>query len=167
MPQTYIGEIRMFSANFAPTGWLLCNGDLLEISENEQLFQVIGTTYGGDGTSTFALPDLRGRLPIHSGNGFALAQAGGVEAVALTTQQLPAHTHALRGTQSTGTSTSPQNNVLARTTGSLEPYIDDVTSADMSPLAVASVGAGGAHTNMQPYRCVHFIISVYGSLPTA
>lgn len=167
MPQPHIGEIRMFSGNFAPSGWLLCNGDLLEISDYEQLFEVIGTTYGGDGTSTFGLPDLRGRVPIHNGNGFALAQAGGVEAVALTGQQLPAHTHALRATQSTGTGVNPQNDVLAQTTGGLRLYIEDVTSVSMSPLAIADAGAGQPHTNLQPYLCVHFIISPYGSFLTA
>src|SRR5262249_33308526 len=95
MAQPYVGEIRMFAGNFAPAGWMFCEGQLLPISENETLFQLIGTTFGGDGESTFALPDLRGRVPIHQGNGFILAETGGVEEVTLTVQQIPAHSHAL------------------------------------------------------------------------
>jgi microcystin-dependent protein len=163
MPQTYIGEIRMFSGNYAPSGWMLCNGDLLDIADNEQLFDVIGTSYGGDGTSTFALPDFRGRVPVHFGNGVALAQAGGQEAVVLTAQQIPVHAHALRATQHTGTDTNPQGEVLAQTTGGVKPYIEDVPGASMSPLAIGEAGAGQAHTNLQPYLCVHFIIALYGS----
>src|SRR4029434_3900498 len=97
MAQPYVGEIRMFAGNFAPAGWMLCEGQLLPISENETLFQLIGTTYGGDGQSTFALPDLRGRLPMHQGGGFTIGQPGGVETVTLTTQQIPSHTHGLLG----------------------------------------------------------------------
>ncbi|HEY0036184.1 MAG TPA: tail fiber protein [Longimicrobium sp.] len=162
MPQPYIGEIRMFAGGYAPPGWLLCDGNLLEITDHEQLFDVIGTTYGGDGTSTFALPDLRGRVPIHHGNGFALAAAGGAEEITLTAQQVPAHSHALRATQNIGTGTNPQNDVLAQT-GGLKPYIEDVASVNMSPLAISGAGAGQAHTNLQPYLCVHFMISLYGS----
>src|SRR5436189_3323910 len=103
MAQPYVGEIRMFAGNFPPNGWMFCEGQLLPISENETLFQLIGTTYGGDGQSTFALPDLRGRLPLHSGNGFTLAQSGGVETVTLTAQQTPAHSHAFLGSTSTAT----------------------------------------------------------------
>ena len=98
MAQPYVGEIRMFAGNFAPAGWMFCEGQVLPISENETLFQLIGTTYGGDGRSTFALPDLRGRLPIHQGNGFTLAETGGAEEVTLTVNQIPAHSHPLLGT---------------------------------------------------------------------
>src|SRR5882724_3855799 len=111
MAQPYVGEIRMFAGNFAPAGWMFCEGQLLPISENETLFQLIGTTYGGDGESTFALPDLRGRLPMHQGNGFILAESGGVETVTLTVQQIPAHTHPLLGSTSTASSNSPKSNV--------------------------------------------------------
>src|SRR5476649_1667649 len=115
MAQPYVGEIRMFAGNFAPAGWMFCAGQLLPISENETLFNLIGTTYGGDGQSTFALPDLRGRLPIHFGNGFTLAQTGGAEEITLAVSQIPAHTHAFLGTSSFGTQSSPANNVLAQT----------------------------------------------------
>ena len=107
MAQPYVGEIRMFAGNFAPAGWMFCDGQLLPISENETLFQLIGTTYGGDGQSTFALPDLRGRIPLHFGNGFTLAEQGGVETVTLTVQQIAAHSHALLATGNFAGTSSP------------------------------------------------------------
>src|SRR5581483_1808798 len=109
MAQPYVGEIRMFAGNFAPAGWMFCDGQLLPISEYETLFNLIGTTYGGDGQETFALPDLRGRLPLHQGNGFILAETGGAEEVTLTASQLPAHNHALLASTSPGTENSPAN----------------------------------------------------------
>src|ERR1700730_13467712 len=115
MAQPYVGEIRMFAGNFAPAGWMFCEGQLLPISEYQTLFNLIGTTYGGDGQSTFALPDLRGRIPLHFGNGFTLAETGGVETVTLTVAQIPAHTHALLATSTFGSQASPANNVLAQT----------------------------------------------------
>src|SRR5690242_17666777 len=117
MAQPYVGEIRMFAGNFAPAGWMFCEGQLLPISENETLFQLIGTTYGGDGESTFALPDLRGRVPLHFGNGFILAETGGVEEVTLTTNQIPAHSHPLLATLSTATGTVPTDKALAAPPG--------------------------------------------------
>src|SRR5437667_12317096 len=116
MAQPYVGEIRMFGGNFAPAGWMFCEGQLLPISENETLFNLIGTTYGGDGQSRFALPDLRGRLPIHFGNGFTLAETGGVESVTLTTQQIPSHSHPMVGNSGNGSQASATNNVLASST---------------------------------------------------
>src|SRR5271167_4450870 len=113
MGQPYVGEIRMFAGNFAPAGWMFCEGQLLPISEYETLFNLIGTTYGGDGQSTFALPDLRGRLPLHQGSGFTLAETGGVETVTLTTQQIPAHGHPLLATGNFASTTSPQGNLAA------------------------------------------------------
>src|SRR6266550_1519616 len=107
MAQPYVGEIRMFAGNFAPAGWMFCEGQLLPISENETLFQLIGTTYGGDGQSTFALPDLRGRVPLHQGNGFILAETGGAEETTLTVSQIPAHNHPLLGSSSIATGTPP------------------------------------------------------------
>src|SRR4051794_9490944 len=114
MAQPYVGEIRMFAGNFAPAGWMFCEGQLLPISEYETLFNLIGTTYGGDGQSTFALPDLRGRLPLHFGNGFTLAETGGVETVTLTVAQIPAHSHPLLATTNTGTASGVTNAVVAR-----------------------------------------------------
>src|SRR5512146_1179478 len=113
MAQPYVGEIRMFAGNFAPAGWMFCEGQLLPISEWETLFNLIGTTYGGDGQSTFGLPDLRGRIPVHAGAGFTLAETGGVESVTLTVSQIPAHSHALMGTSSFATTTSPQGAIPA------------------------------------------------------
>src|SRR5918997_6210462 len=113
MSNPFLGEIRMFGGSFAPAGWAFCDGQLLPISENETLFQLIGTTYGGDGESTFGLPDLRRRLPIHQGSGFVLAQTGGAEEITLTVNQIAAHTHALRATTAAGTNPNPQNNILS------------------------------------------------------
>src|SRR5436309_793108 len=110
MAQPYVGEIRIFAGNFAPAGWMFCQGQLLPISENETLFNLIGTTYGGDGQSTFALPDLQSRVPIHQGNGFTLAETGGVESVTLTVNQIPAHSHPLLGTTTIATATGPGGN---------------------------------------------------------
>src|SRR3954465_5582485 len=115
MAQPYVGEVRMFGGNFAPAGWMFCAGQLLPISENETLFQLIGTTYGGDGQSTFALPDLRGRLPIHFGNGFILAETGGVESVTLTVNQIAAHSHPLLASSNIGSSTPPTEGGAAKT----------------------------------------------------
>src|SRR5436853_5875391 len=114
MAQPYVGEIRMFGGNFAPAGWMLCEGQLLPISENETLFNLIGTTYGGDGQSTFALPDLRGRLPMHFGNGFILAETGGAEEITLTVSQIAAHTHPMLATLDIPTQSSPQNNLCGQ-----------------------------------------------------
>src|SRR5258708_11725690 len=125
MAQPYVGEIRMFAGNFAPAGWMFCEGQLLPISENETLFNLIGTTYGGDGQSTFALPDLRGRVPLHFGNGFTLAETGRVETVTLTTQQIPAHSHPMLASTATGTLNAPNGNVIAGSP-SVNVFIQDV-----------------------------------------
>src|SRR3954462_855979 len=115
MAQPYVGEIRMFGGNFAPAGWMFCEGQLLPISENETLFQLIGTTYGGDGQSTFALPDMRGRIPLHQGNGFILAGTGGAEEIPLTVAQMAAHSHPLLASTDVANDQKPANNVLAQT----------------------------------------------------
>ena len=165
MAQPYVGEIRMFAGNFAPAGWMFCEGQLLPISENETLFQLIGTTYGGDGESTFALPDLRGRLPLHQGNGFILAETGGAEEITLTTSQMPAHTHPGLASGAPGTQSSPANLVLARDTGT-DLYGADAPFVNMSPQAIGPVGGSQPHTNFQPYLCVDFIISLFGLFPS-
>src|SRR5262245_47167428 len=167
MAQPYVGEIRMFAGNFAPAGWMFCEGQLLPISENETLFNLIGTTYGGDGQSTFALPDLRGRIPIHQGSGFILAETGGVEEVTLTVQQIAAHAHAALGSSATATSSDPTNNIPARiTTAGVFPYGTDNPLTPLSPNAIGSVGGSQPHTNFQPYLCVNFIISLFGIFPS-
>jgi microcystin-dependent protein len=168
MAQPYVGEIRMFAGNFAPAGWMFCEGQLLPISENETLFQLIGTTYGGDGESTFALPDLRGRIPIHQGNGFILAETGGVEEITLTVNQIPAHSHPMLGTIDTAAGTAPNNSVtVARNNNPvITPYGTDNPSTTLSPTMVGPVGGSQPHTNFQPYLCVDFIISLFGLFPS-
>src|SRR4051794_14848130 len=164
MAQPYVGEIRMFAGNFAPAGWMFCEGQLLPISENETLFQLIGTTYGGDGQSTFALPDLRGRIPIHQGNGFILAQTGGVEEVTLSVQQIPVHTHPMLASSDPATVPNPQANVLS-TTATATPYFNNAPATPLSPQSISPVGGSQPHTNFQPYLCVDFIISLFGIFP--
>lgn len=156
----------MFAGNFAPAGWMFCEGQLLPISENETLFQLIGTTYGGDGQSTFALPDLRGRIPIHQGNGFILAENGGAEEITLTVQQIPAHTHPMLGSSTAASTSNPANNVFAATTG-FDIYFPGTDGANtMAGDALGSVGGSQPHTNFQPYLCVDFIISLFGIFPS-
>jgi microcystin-dependent protein len=163
MAQPYVGEIRMFAGNFAPAGWMFCEGQLLPISENETLFNLIGTTYGGDGQSTFALPDLRGRLPMHQGNGFILAETGGAESVTLTTQQIPQHNHAWIASTQQGNVNNPNNAYLANSV-SVKIYLEDSIDTNMFN-SVSPVGGSQPHTNFQPYLCVDFIISLFGIYP--
>ncbi len=165
MAQPYIGEIRMFAGNFAPAGWMFCEGQLLAISENDTLFNLIGTTYGGDGQSTFGLPDLRGRLPIHQGNGFVLAQNGGVEEVTLTVPQIPAHAHAFQASANNASASGAAGKLLAQTP-SHTPYIALSPNSALSANAVGSTGGSQPHTNFQPYLCVSFIISLFGIYPS-
>lgn len=167
MAEPYVGEIRMFAGNFAPAGWMFCEGQLLPISEYETLFNLIGTTYGGDGQSTFALPDLRGRIPLHVGSGFTLAENGGAEQVTLTTAQMPAHTHAFLGSAANATTTSPTNNVPATLPEvTTFAYGTDLPPATLSAQAVSNVGGSRAHTNFQPYICINYIISLLGIFPS-
>ena len=165
MATPYVGEIRMFAGNFAPAGWMLCEGQLLPIVENDTLFNLIGTTYGGDGQNTFALPDLRGRIPIHQGSGFVLAESGGVEEVTLTVQQIPAHSHPLLASQDQANAVSPVGNVGATPLTALS-YYNSPPFTPLSPLAVSAVGGSQPHTNFQPYLCVNFILSLFGIFPS-
>ena len=164
MAQPYVGEIRMFAGNFAPAGWMFCEGQLLPIAENETLFNLIGTTYGGDGQSTFALPDLRGRLPIHQGNGFTLAEMGGAETVSLTVQQIAAHSHAMLASNDIPTLSSPANNLLGQAAAKF--YRAGSPTVQLNPTAIGPVGGSQPHTNFQPYLCVDFIISLFGVFPS-
>lgn len=164
MAQPYVGEIRMFAGNFAPSGWMFCNGDLVSISEYETLFNLIGTNYGGDGESTFALPDLRGRIPIHMGNGFVLAETGGVEAITLTTAQIPAHSHPVLATSNAATLAAPANNVTGQAAAKI--YHPGNPSVSLSATAVSNAGGSQPHSNLQPYLCVSFIISLFGIYPS-
>src|SRR5689334_1220833 len=165
MSQPYVGEIRIFAGNFEPAGWMFCEGQLLPISEYETLFNLIGTTYGGDGQSTFALPDLRGRIPMHFGNGFTLAETGGAEEITLTVSQIPAHSHAFLATTNLSSQASPSGNVPAQNTVAKIYF----AAAGTSPLAansMTSTGGSQPHTNFQPYLCVDFIISLFGIFPS-
>jgi microcystin-dependent protein len=165
MAQPYVGEIRIFAGNFAPAGWMFCEGQQLAISENETLFQLIGTTYGGDGQSTFDLPDLRGRIPIHQGNGFILAEAAGVEEVTLTTQQIPVHNHALIASTNNASTVNAATNILAQTP-SYTPYIASNPNTALNPVSISPDGGSQPHTNFEPYLCVNFIISLFGIFPS-
>ncbi|HEX7139984.1 MAG TPA: tail fiber protein [Vicinamibacterales bacterium] len=167
MAQPYVGEIRMFAGNFAPAGWMFCEGQLLPISEYETLFNLIGTTYGGDGQSTFALPDLRGRVPIHMGNGFTLAETGGAEEITLTVAQIPAHSHPLLSAQTFATTSDPTTALLAiAPLATTFPFGSDAPLTTLSPTSVSAVGGSQPHNNFQPYLCVDFIISLFGIFPT-
>lgn len=169
MGQPYVGEIRMFAGSFAPNGWMLCQGQLLPISENDVLFNLIGTTYGGDGQETFALPNLQSRVPMHAGNGFTLGESGGVEEVTLTTNQIPSHLHVPQGNaaaagQNSGTAVSPANGVWA-TQQSLQQFAPGPANANMNAGVIQPAGGSQPHDNMIPYLCINFIISLYGVYP--
>ena len=164
MAQPYIGEIRMFAGNFAPAGWMFCEGQLLPISENDALFNLIGTTYGGDGQSTFALPDLRGRLPLHQSGSFVLAQTGGQESVTLTANQLPSHTHQATAANSAPAGSNPTNSVLAKPVASI--YNAGTNPVNMAASLISSTGGSQPHDNFQPYLCVNFIMSLFGIYPS-
>jgi microcystin-dependent protein len=165
MAQPYVGEIRMFAGNFPPAGWMFCEGQSLPISENETLFQLIGTTYGGDGQETFVLPDLRGRVPLHQGNNFLLAETGGVEEVTLSTQQMPAHNHAMFGSLNTASGATPTNAVIGKST-SIDAFINAQPGTALNAQAITPIGGNAPHENMQPYLCVDFIISLFGIFPS-
>src|SRR5260221_49201 len=148
MSQPFVGEIRMFAGNFAPAGWAFCDGSLLPIAENDVLFQLIGTTYGGDGDVTFALPDLRGRVPIHVGNGHVIGEAAGVETVTLTINQIPAHGHQLMASTDIPTLSTPTNAVTGQAANKV--YRVPGTTAQMSAGTLAASGGSQPHDNMQP-----------------
>ncbi len=164
MSNPYLGEIRLFAGNFAPNGWALCQGQTLPISGNDALFALIGTTYGGDGVNTFSLPDLRGRVPVHVGSGYALGQNGGEESVTLTAAQLPAHTHVPQATSSSAASPDPGGNVWA--TASDTPYSAGTPTAAMNPQTVGSAGGSQPHDNMLPFVALNFIIALNGVYPS-
>ncbi len=165
MSEPYIGEIRIFAGNFAPSGWAFCDGQLVAIQEYETLFNLIGTTYGGDGQQTFALPDLRGRVPIHQGGQNVIGQLGGSETVTLNSQQLPIHTHPLNASSNLADQNGPGGNVLAQLTQG-ELYFAAAGTAHLSSASIASQGGDQSHSNLQPYLCLNFIISLFGIYPS-
>jgi microcystin-dependent protein len=169
MSNPFVGEIRMFAGNFAPAGWAFCDGQLMPIAENDTLFNLIGTTYGGDGQETFALPDLQSRVPLHSGAGtglqnYTLAETGGVEAVTLTTQQIPVHNHAFVASQSGASDPNPENHVIG-SPPSLTMFITDTAVAPLNPASVVPAGGSQPHDNLQPLLVISFIISLFGIFP--
>src|ERR1700730_16250091 len=171
MSNPYVGEIRMFGGSFAPAGWAMCQGQSMAISQNDTLFNLIGTTYGGDGQETFNLPDLQGRAPVHMGQGPGISpnyQIGGqarVESVTLTANQTPIHNHAFLASTNTALQPSPTNNVLASTV-SAKIYTEDVANQPMNANAITPVGGSQPHENMQPYLVITFIISLFGVFPS-
>ena len=169
MSQPYVGEIRMFGGNFAPQGWMFCDGSMLAISQNDVLFALIGTTYGGDGQQTFALPDLRGRAPLHQGTGPGtstrfIGELGGTETVTLTTTQMPQHTHALKASSGLSTGAAGANGVLAAT--SVNMYGSGPPTTPMAAQAISAQGGAQPHENMAPYLAVSYIISLFGIFPS-
>lgn len=172
MANPYYGEIRIFGGNFAPQGWAFCDGSLIAISENVALFDLIGTTYGGDGIQTFALPDLRGRALIHQGQGAGLSpynpgDKGGVTSVTLTAQQLPSHAHAFMGVAASATSPNPGPSVALATTPTGEPmYATANAPVALSPQAITPAGGAQPHANQQPYVAISYIISLFGVFPS-
>jgi microcystin-dependent protein len=177
MSEPYVGEIRMAGFNFAPVGWALCNGQLLAISQNPVLFTLVGTTYGGDGQSTFALPNLQGRIPINQGQGpglspYVIGQLAGSETVALVAAQLPQHGHSLRANGDAASSANPTGDYLARAripslaSGGVPVYAPAAAAAAMNDGAIAPSGASQPHDNMMPFQCVNFIIALEGIFPS-
>jgi len=164
MSEPYVGEIRMVGFNFAPRGWAFCDGSLLSIAEYEALFNLLGTTYGGDGQTTFALPDLRGRIPFHQGNSFVMGQIAGSESVTLVANQLPTHTHVLGANSSAGTQDSPAGGFWAQS--ALDEYSTQAAAHSMAPAAVGLTGGNQPHDNMPPFLVINFVISLFGIYPS-
>lgn len=178
MAEAYLGEIRTFAFNFAPAGWLMCNGQTLAISSYTAVFALLGTTYGGNGTSTFQLPNLQSRVGIHQGTGaglstYVLGQASGVENVALLINNMPQHNHLIATSASQGTSSTPGGNVPGAATYAVglqkQPVLSYATSSDGSTLAASAVSISGGsvpHSNIQPYLCLNFCIAMQGIFPS-
>ena len=169
MSTPFVGEIRMVGFNFAPQGWALCNGQILAIAQNDVLFTLIGTTYGGDGQNTFALPDLQGRIPVHMGSGPGLSsrvigQAGGSENVTLTTDQLTAHTHTSQAHSANGSQSSPQNGLWAGSPAA--GYSANAASIPMNNTLIGATGGSQPHTNVMPFQAINFVISLFGIYPS-
>lgn len=170
MSEAFVGQIKMFAGNFAPRGYAFCDGQLLAISVNQALFALFGITYGGDGRTTFALPDLRGRIPIHQGSGPGLSnrpigQKSGQENVTVTTNQLPVHTHAFQASSDGGNSSKPAGDVLANGP-SIKMFIDDAFDNTLAPTSVTTTGGNQQHTNVMPFLCINFIVALTGIFPS-
>lgn len=169
MSEPFIGEIRMFAGSFAPRGWALCDGQLMAVSQNDALFSLFGTIYGGDGRTTFGLPDLRGRIPVHAGTAPGLSnrrlgEKQGTENVTLTEAQLPAHTHPFQSTQGSATTRDPVGNAPAA--AAADVYVDNFSPFQLSNTEISSAGGSQSHTNLMPSLCVHFIVALFGIYPS-
>ena len=165
MAEPFLSEIRIMSFVFAPKGWALCNGQLLPINQNQAMFSLLGTTFGGDGRVNFALPDLRGRTPIHVGSGHTLGERGGEQAHTLSIAELPTHTHVLSGTSAAGTTAIPTGGLLATSTN-YEAYRSPTALTSLNPGTVANTGGSQAHLNMQPFLTLSFCIALQGIFPS-
>ncbi len=170
MSEPFVGEVRMFAGNFAPRGWAFCDGQLLAVSQNDALFSLLGTIYGGDGRTTFGLPDLRGRVPIHAGSGPGLSPRrlgakAGSEKETLTVNQMPSHTHPLSATTSAAVSRDALGDALATPIFG-DVYTDQIDPQNMSTSAITNVGGSRSHTNLMPYLCINFIIALVGIYPS-
>ena len=171
MSDPFVGEIRMFAGNFAPRGWAYCDGQLLAVSQNDALFSLLGTVYGGDGRTTFGLPDMRGRIPIHAGGGPGLSQRrlgskSGAETITLTVNQIPYHDHDVPASAAGASSGNPTGNVSAATSPTNVYSTALNNPQDLSSAAISSTGGSRSHTNLMPYLCVHFIIALFGIYPS-
>ncbi len=171
MSTPFVGEIKMFAASFAPRSYALCDGQLLAVSQNDALFSLLGTFYGGDGRTTFGLPDLRGRIPIHQGTGPGLSprpigQKAGQEEVTVTVNQLPSHTHALQSTQTGGSSQEPVGRGIAPAGGLADVYAEDEDAVNMNAQSISNKGGNQSHTNIMPFQCINFIIALNGVYPS-
>lgn len=169
MSEPFVGEIRMFAGNFAPRGWAFCDGQLLAVSQNDALFSLLGTIYGGDGRTTFGLPDLRGRIPIHAGTGPGLSPRrlgakGGTEQETITVNQLPSHTHPWRASNASATSKQPLGQAPAIAQGDV--YSNDFSGTNFNAAAVGNGGGSRGHSNLMPFLCIHFIIALFGIYPS-
>jgi microcystin-dependent protein len=165
MSEPYVGEIRLFAGSFAPVGWAFCDGQTMAIASNEVLFNLVGTTYGGDGQSTFALPDLRGRVPVHQGNGYVQGGSGGAETVTLTAAQLPAHRHAMLASTTAASAAHGPSEVLG-SSAAMRLYGTGTPSMAMDPNAITPAGGGQPHENMPPFVALNYIIALYGIYPS-
>ena len=164
MSEPFLSEIKIVSFNFPPKGWALCNGQVLPINQNQALFALLGTTYGGNGQTTFALPNLRGRVPIHQGNGHTLGEAAGSTSVTVNIQQLPGHTHIVNVSDAVGNATTPNGKFLAKAPANL--YGPAAALVTMNTQSVTSVGGSQPHNNMMPYLVLNFIIALQGIFPS-
>ena len=171
MSEPFVGEIRMFAGNFAPRGWAFCDGQLLAVSQNDALFSLLGTIYGGDGRTTFGLPDMRGRIPIHAGSGPGLSPRrlgakGGAEKVTLTVNQLPSHSHTFQASQEPANLPNPGTDAFLATGNVIELYSGDPQDQNMPAPAITNVGGSRSHTNLQPFLCINYIIALFGIYPS-